>query len=260
MIDAREVEGRTGWRVVAEDVVVSTNDEAARLRDASPDARVVVVADRQTAGRGRGGSAFSSPAGGLYASALVAVPADALPGPVVGAAGVAMAEAIEGVAGSTVTLKWPNDLWIEGKKAGGILVEAGPATGSALASVVIGVGVNVRRVPAGLAAGVAAEATALDAHAPSPVRMEDLLSAFLVALSARLEDLASAEGRRSLDVRFRQRAALVGERVRYRVGEAEETGVLRDVSLGRGILVEEPARPPRWRPPAHVRDLKRAPR
>src|SRR5439155_4911802 len=71
MFDALGVEARTGWRVVARRVVASTNDAAASLVDAGPADRTVVVADRQTSGRGRGGSRFASPPGGLYASLVV---------------------------------------------------------------------------------------------------------------------------------------------------------------------------------------------
>ena len=81
MIDRAEVERRTGWKVVAYPVVASTNDEAAVLRDAGIGPRLVVIADRQLAGRGRGGRRFESPVGGLYASLLVSVRSVDLPAP-----------------------------------------------------------------------------------------------------------------------------------------------------------------------------------
>lgn len=246
--------------MVALSETVSTNDEAARLRERGETGPLVVVAARQTAGRGRGGASFVSPEGGLYASALVSVPSDALPAFLVGATGVAMAEAIEEVAGCPVRLKWPNDLWIEGKKAGGILVEAGSSPAQGRATVIVGVGVNVRGVPAGLPPEIAAATTAVDLHARNPVRLEDLLAEFLAAFGRRVGGLDDALGRSRLEADFRARAALLGERVRYFVGGVEESGRLADVALGRGILVEREGLPAAWRPGAHVRDLRHSPR
>ena len=124
MLDAAEVERRTGWKVVAHPVVASTNDEAAVLRDAGVLARVVVVADRQLAGRGRGGRRFASPVGGLYASLLVSVRVADLPAPTTAAVATALAEAVEAIVPVAVGVKWPNDLWIERRKVAGILTEA----------------------------------------------------------------------------------------------------------------------------------------
>ena len=249
MFDALGVEARTGWRVVARRVVPSTNDAAAALVDAGPADRTVVVADRQTSGRGRGGNRFASPPGGLYASLVAAV-------------AVALAEAIEATAGVVAHVKWPNDLWIAGQKAGGILVEAVEAGGdgdtlpAGTVPVVVGVGVNLRGVPPGLPPEVARRTTALNLHAKAPVSREALLLEFLPRVDRRLLSLEERKGRAAVERDFRARMALVGERVRCLVGEAPRRGVLRDVSLRRGLLIEARGGERTWLPMAHVRELR----
>jgi BirA family biotin operon repressor/biotin-[acetyl-CoA-carboxylase] ligase len=267
VIDAAEVERRTGWRVVALGDVASTNDEAAK-RAPGDGARLAVVAERQTTGRGRGGARFHSPPGGLYASLAFRVRAADVPAPLVAAAGVAVARAIERVAPVQARLKWPNDVWVEGRKVAGILVEAsmggrsgGERPGSAsdadaVVDAVVGVGVNVARVPDDLPASVREETTALDAHAPGRVRLEDVLSEVLLAASEWVDALRAPGGKVRVETEYRERAALLGRRISYRVGDREESGVLRDVSLERGLLVESERGEAAWRPMPLVRQVR----
>src|SRR5882762_8508099 len=115
----------------------STN--ALLLAEAKPN--VLLVAEEQTAGRGRRGRRWhSAPGAGVTFSLSAAVTR-----PVTGlslVAGVATARALRGLGVTQAALKWPNDLVVDGAKLGGILVE----TRSALA--VIGIGINCRRDPA----------------------------------------------------------------------------------------------------------------
>jgi BirA family biotin operon repressor/biotin-[acetyl-CoA-carboxylase] ligase len=258
-LDARDVETRTGWRVVARGVVDSTNDVAARLRDAGADERTVVVADRQTAGRGRGGHSFSSPAGGLYASLLLRVNRADLSGPVVAAAAVAVAEALESVLGVPAEVKWPNDVRVGGKKIAGLLLETGgaPDAGSR-AAVIVGLGINVARVPVDLPPDVAAATTATDLHAAAPVAREDLLVAVLRKVDARVGALDDPARRAGLREEYRRRIALRGARVRFYVGTTVREGRLLDADLDRGLLVEPAAGSPVWHPAAHVLELREA--
>ncbi|HAK54515.1 MAG TPA: biotin--[acetyl-CoA-carboxylase] ligase [Acidobacteria bacterium] len=126
----------------------STNDKAIELALGGAPEGTTVVAGAQTAGRGRRGHVWSSPAGaGLYASVVLRPPALA---PLVTLmCGVAIADAMRKVAGLEVALKWPNDLVVEHggrRKLGGILAEAGTSA-SGLAHVVVGFGINLRAAP-----------------------------------------------------------------------------------------------------------------
>ncbi len=84
-----------GWTIHHHALVASTNDLAAELRDGGATGRTAVVADAQTAGRGRVGRRFASPAGGLYVSVLLDVDQRDLPAAVVALSAVATAEAVE---------------------------------------------------------------------------------------------------------------------------------------------------------------------
>lgn len=252
-IDPQALERQTGWRVHLHPALGSTNDEAARLKALGAGPRTVVVALEQTAGRGREGRAFASPAGGLYASLLVAAAPSDLPGPLVAATALAAAEAVEEVAGVRVAIKWPNDLWIGGRKLAGILLEGGGA-----GPVVVGLGINVERVPASLDADVAAQTTSLAAQAGRDVALAPLLAAVLGAVDQRLADLASSARRAGLVEAWRARLALVGEQVSWREGGAARRGRLVAATL-EGLEVQEAGSGRRRLRAEHVQDLRPAP-
>ena len=127
---SRDRFGRLGSRVVFFSTVGSTNDLASTIAASGEGEGAVVVADEQTAGRGRRGRTWHSPPGsGLYVS-VVLTPARArvdcgratMLVPL--AAGVALAEAVDAMTALPVVLKWPNDLQVARRKLAGILAEA----------------------------------------------------------------------------------------------------------------------------------------
>jgi len=132
-----------GRRVLRLEEVTSTNDVSKALGREGEEEGTVVLAKRQTSGRGRMGRGWSSPEGGLYLSVLLR---PNLPGQVLLKmtvfSCVPVAKAIEEVGGIGVQLKWPNDLMVRGKKVGGVLVE-GVSKGAHLDFVVMGIGLNV---------------------------------------------------------------------------------------------------------------------
>jgi len=132
-----------GRRVLRLEEVTSTNDVAKGLGREGEEEGAVVLAKRQTSGRGRMGRGWSSPEGGLYLSVLLRpnLPGRELLKMTVFSC-VPVAKAIEEVGGIDVQLKWPNDLMVRGKKVGGVLVE-GVSKGAHLDFVVIGIGLNV---------------------------------------------------------------------------------------------------------------------
>jgi BirA family biotin operon repressor/biotin-[acetyl-CoA-carboxylase] ligase len=127
-----------------EPVLSSTNLTAKELAVAGAPEGTVVVADSQTAGRGRLGRTFASPTGGVYMSVVLRPAVDTDPGMVTACAAVAVARAIRRLCDLPVGIKWVNDLLIRGRKVCGILAEGGlnPATGG-LSYIVLGIGVNV---------------------------------------------------------------------------------------------------------------------
>jgi len=123
----------------------STNDDARRWAIEGARTGSVVVADAQTAGRGRHGRSWSSPKGESLAMSIVLrtdVSAARLP-PMAIVAGLAVREAIAARVKQSVQVKWPNDVVIGKKKIAGVLVE-GAIFGSRVDHVIVGIGVNVK--------------------------------------------------------------------------------------------------------------------
>ena len=147
----------------------------------------VYVTDEQTAGRGRGGHTWHSSEGdGLYVSVLVTPPIPmtmAMWVPL--ATGLAARAAISDVAALSVDIRWPNDLLLNGRKCGGILVESA-STAKADAGVpmlryaVIGVGINLNHLA--FPPEIEPLATSLRRESGRPVSRDDLLIALLRAL------------------------------------------------------------------------------
>lgn len=133
-------------------VIDSTNEQARRISQAGESRTALVVAEVQTAGRGRRGRHWVSPyASNLYWSLLWPVQ-----GPQEAVAGMSLVTALAVVAALSqmglektceLQVKWPNDVWLGGKKLAGILLEF-DNTGTAPNNLIIGVGINVRLDPA----------------------------------------------------------------------------------------------------------------
>jgi len=142
--------------------VGSTNDVAMVAGQAGTPEGLVVLADRQTAGRGRRGRSWASAAGvGLYTSILLRP--DLLPDRVpllTLVAGLGVAEAIEEVTGFAARLKWPNDVLMDGRKVAGILAETA-FTDTRISHVVVGIGINVNHGRQDLPEALFPEATSL---------------------------------------------------------------------------------------------------
>ena len=139
-----------GWRIVRLGAVDSTNEEARRRALAGETDRLWIVADEQTAGRGRRGRTWVSPRGNLHSSALMIDPCPhALAAQLGFVAGVALARAVTDLGATDVGLKWPNDLMSRGTKCAGILIE-GFGLGSGRTACAVGIGVNCAHAPEGL--------------------------------------------------------------------------------------------------------------
>ena len=174
----------------------STNDIAMALAERGAPEGAVAIALTQTAGRGRQGREWFSPAGaGLYVSVLIR---DAAIAPMLTlAGGVAVAQGIREATGLSVAIKWPNDIVVRDemapgkrRKIAGILAEAASA-GGRVQHVVVGFGVNVR--PAAYPAGLEKRVTSLERELGRPVDAGLVLSEILVALNQQVAALKAGE-------------------------------------------------------------------
>lgn len=158
----------------------STNDEAARLARAGAPHGTVVIAEQQSAGRGRDGRPWASPRGrGLYLSCVLRPPlplADVPPMTL--AIGVGVCDAVR-AAGVPGALKWPNDMLVGTRKLAGVLVEA-QSQGSRLEAVIVGIGVNLSEAQLGeLPPDIAGRAISLEEAAGTPIDREAFIGALL---------------------------------------------------------------------------------
>jgi len=184
----------------------STNERAKELARAGAPHGALVTAGEQSAGRGRQDRAWKSAPGSALLMSLVLRDLDPL---LPLAAAVAVSEAAEACAPVTCAVKWPNDVWVEGRKVAGILVEGVPQEGWA----VLGIGLNVRAQEFG--PELRAVATTLGLEATEPV-----LKSLLGALQRRLSDTPTAVLRA-----WRTRDALEGRTVHWKDGEGTAAGV-----------------------------------
>lgn len=158
----------------------STNTELMRRAEAGAPSGTVIVAECQTAGRGRmGRSWFAAPGAGLTFSLLWRFAPGTMPHGLSLAVGVALAEALEAIGVADVRLKWPNDVLRDGRKLAGVLIELQPGAPHAA---VIGIGLNLR-LPADMPEDVKALAAALERDVAPPQLLARLLESLHRALS-----------------------------------------------------------------------------
>jgi BirA family biotin operon repressor/biotin-[acetyl-CoA-carboxylase] ligase len=215
----------------------STNDAAsltARLSGERSEG-LVVIADEQTAGRGRRGHAwFSPPGSGLYVSVVLA-PTRARVDPgratrlLTLAVGVALAEAVESAAGLRVDLKWPNDLYVARRKLAGILAEA---TGDA---VVVGYGINVTATS--FPPDLRDRATSLESELGRSCDRAVLFAETLAAVDARYVELLEGRFDAILDAWRRRAPAAHGARVTWTTPAGPVSGVTGGIDDEGALLV-----------------------
>lgn len=157
------------WRLEIHDELPSTSDAVIRRAEAGDLEGVAVLARRQTRGRGSRGRSWTEPPAGNLAVSVLLRPAGGVAesGRAVFRAALALIDALDPHAGAaTLTLKWPNDVLLRGRKLAGILVESA-AAGDRLDWMVIGFGANLRARPV-LAGGAEPACLAEGGAAPVP--------------------------------------------------------------------------------------------
>ena len=227
------------WLIHEYDTVTSTMDVARRLALFGARHRTAVVSANQTAGRGRGGRLWTAPTGTAVFCTLVLRPPvapDRLSTlPLV--AGLAVAGAIEHIAGCAVRLKWPNDVWLgsdpDNAKVAGVLV-ASALHGDAVVHVLVGVGINVLARAEDLPPG----ATSIQAATGVASSPDEVFAVLLDQFDDIYADYVTGSGRPSLAA-WRARAALLGEVVSVQDADRSLTGTFVDIDDDGGLLIQE---------------------
>ena len=216
-----------GRSVEVHEATGSTMDDARRAASADAPHGHLVLADAQTNGRGTHGRSWVSPRGTDLYFSLVTRPKVSLAeiGPLTLAVGLGVADGIAlFVDPERVRLKWPNNVYVDGRKCAGILVES-RSLGDKLDAVVVGVGINVNRLE--FPDEIAAQATSIALALAEPVDRLEVLSRVLERLEAYFDRFVregAAPIVRAVDMRLLYR----GERVRLDDLEGVLVGVDED--------------------------------
>lgn len=227
--------GRPLTRRVLLETVDSTNREAERLFRNGETGPLLIAAREQTAGRGRSGRDWVSKPGNLFTSYLFRFDGPPASAPQLGfVAAIAVCDTLEELApGHAVTLKWPNDCLLDGKKVAGLLLENfGPALGKG-SGVVIGMGINLAHAPSG--DQTRWPATSVLTETGTSPDLEIALELLTTTLEKWLERFA-AEGFPTVRAAWCDRAAHLGEQVTVQTPQGPVTGRFENLG-GDGALV-----------------------
>jgi BirA family biotin operon repressor/biotin-[acetyl-CoA-carboxylase] ligase len=230
-----------GRRIVLHEVVASTNETLRQLAEAGAPEGTVVLAERQTAGLGRGNRPwFSPPNVNLYASILFR--------PAIGAAGapafafiasLALADAVREL-GIRPAVKWPNDVLVSGHKVAGVRAEMW-SQGDAVDGVILGVGVNLNVTHEALRAGLGKAghfATSLREALGQTIDRNAFTASFLIALEEWLA-IYRAQGAPAVLAAWRDLDVVTGRRVEVRDGRTRFDGRAVGVNAAGHLQVED---------------------
>jgi BirA family biotin operon repressor/biotin-[acetyl-CoA-carboxylase] ligase len=231
--------GRIGWRIHYFGEVDTTQRVAAELASGGSAHGTVVIAERQTAGRGRLGRTWHSPAGvNLYTTVILrpTMPPAEVPRLTL-VAGAAVAEALETLAPGIVALKWPNDVWLRGRKAGGIIAEAVTDSAHGLRCVLLGIGLNLNLGPDDIPDNLRRTASSLlieTGRKCDRVKFADVLFSML----DRHCSAAEKEGFAAVRPLYQHYFALNGRRVAVLNGAERVSGIVRGIDEDGALLLE----------------------
>jgi len=248
-----------GQRIAVWNRVTSTNDLAARASTSASNDGLVVLAEEQTAGRGRRGRSWTAPPRSSILMSVVLFPphhlARAVPEAAFGCAwltalgAVATAEVVLAWTGRDATIKWPNDVRVDGRKIAGILVERAPAPGQSAAAcartpaaesgcgAVIGIGLNANLDQRDFPAELAARATSLQiVRGGEPVDRSELTRDLIRHLD-HWYDTGRSRGALTLNAPWCARSEHLGRLVQVATPAGTLVGRLVDLDLRLGLTL-----------------------
>jgi BirA family biotin operon repressor/biotin-[acetyl-CoA-carboxylase] ligase len=218
-----------GGRVYHFPSLPSTQQAARKEAGRGAPEGTVIIADEQTAGRGRLGRAWLSPEGSVSVSVLLYPDIAGLPYLIM-IASLAVARSIEAVTGLEARLKWPNDVLVNGRKVAGILVESGMKS-KAVDYAVIGMGININ-VDMTAFPEITATATSLSGELGSSVSRLGVVRRLLVEL-----DGLYIAPRQAVYEEWRSRLDTLGRQVCVHSGDAAQYGRAESVAADGSLLL-----------------------
>ena len=234
------IKGKIGRNIISLGTVDSTNTLATELCEKNAPHGTVVIADRQTKGRGRLGRTWVSTAGNLHMSIALRPAMASSDGTLLTMiASVACARALIEKTGLPVGIKWPNDLMVSGKKLGGVLTEV-KSMGNRIIFAVMGIGINVNSDMEDFPPEVRATATSLKAETAKIHSKTLLISGILKEVEFWYDKLMSS-GRKKLLAEWRRLSSTLGREVKVTTARESFEGIAQDIDEGGALIVKLPA-------------------
>ena len=232
--------GTIGWRVHYHEMVASTQYVAEQLACEGAAHGTVVIAETQSAGHGRLGREWFSPPGvNLYVTVILRPVIALSTVPVLGlVAGVAMAEAIETVAPGIAGVKWPNDLWLSGRKAGGALAQLLNPVDERQPCVLLGIGLNLNLTSDQLPADLNAIATSVLIETGKPCDRVAVAAALFARLDSRVREMQDA-GFAPIAPVWEHYSVLTGRRITVFDGRVRQSGTVKGIAPDGALLLEQ---------------------
>lgn len=227
------------YRLLSFDRIGSTSEEAKRLAVGGAPEGTLVWAREQTEGHGRRGRPWASPPGNLYMSVVLRPECTAGATAQLGfVAALAIADAVRRwvVPGVSVTLKWPNDVLLDGRKAAGILLESEMASDGRTAWVVLGIGINLASAPD----GTEYPATSLAATGRQPVAVDAMLETLAEDWLGWYEEWRSGGGFAAVRRTWLAQAHGLGTPLRVRLEREEIDGRFAGLDDEGALLLDTP--------------------
>lgn len=242
-LDAEVIRRSLSPRCVGRTVVYlaecdSTNSEVLRRVSADPAGALglVVIADHQTAGRGRLGRRWHAPRGASLLMTVVVAGDASVASRVVLGTGIAIREAVHETCGADAELAWPNDVYVRGRKLAGVLVETARTAGGE-SMLAVGIGVNCLQHAGHFPAEIRERATSLEIESYAAVSRQE----FAIGLLKRLDErLAEALGARdeALSQRWREHSGDVGRRAELVHGGRRYAGTVVEIDASHGLWMQ----------------------
>lgn len=223
------------YRVVAHQRIASTSDEAKRLVAEGAPAGTLVWARVQTVGRGRHGRGWVSPAGNFYASLILRPPVPvAMAAQLSFVAALAVADACLALApDAAISLKWPNDVLLAGRKLAGLLLESQSQGDGMLDWLVLGIGINLATYPV----EVEYPATAL-AAVGADVDADAMLGALAASFLAWYGRWREGAGFATIRAEWQARAQGLNQPIRVRLPGETREGVFAGLDTDGALLLD----------------------
>lgn len=230
---------KTKRKIAVLSEIDSTNNYAKELASSGAAHGTAVIADRQTSGKGRLGRSFFSPSGtGLYVSVIIRPEMSLETAQLItSCAACAAAETVEELCGRDVSIKWVNDLYMNGRKICGILTEASLSLETkSLDYAVIGVGINVLSVKNIFGQELGGIATSVEDETGIKINRNTLCAVLLNKLDERLADIKS----RSFLDSYRRREILTGNVITANAGGIKITGTAVGIDDNASLIIKLP--------------------